>query len=250
MHPHETMFRAYVEGDASVTDRERVDEHLKACGECRELLSFIQDFSSVAKDTEPGDIAPEEPCYATEAVVAYEHGELDRATALKLRKHMLTCDRCAETYYLIKRMRAPSWTEVVIEAIHSAKESLLRPLEVIGMGELVPLPATITRGESEEPQSTVEISQHITDSGGETDLHLYLEADSRQPGAMVRLLAAIDSRETVWRARLLDADEDELASVPLSDEKQLLHSRLAAGTFIAEVLSNDKVVAQCRLQIR
>ena len=118
------------------------------------------------------------------------------------------------------------------------------------MGELVPLPATITRGESEEPQSTVEISQHITDSGGETDLHLYLEADSRQPGAMVRLLAAIDSRETVWQARLLDADEDELASVPLSDEKQLLHSRLAAGTFIAEVLSNDKVVAQCKLQIR
>jgi hypothetical protein len=67
---------------------------------------------------------------------------------------------------------------------------------------------------------------------------------------MVRLLAAIDSRETVWQARLLDADEDELASVPLSDEKQLLHSRLAAGTFIAEVLSNDKVVAQCKLQIR
>ncbi len=250
MHPLETIFHAYIEGDTSASDREKVAEHLKGCGECRELLSFIEDFSSAAKSMEPGDIAPKEPCYATEVVVAYEHGVLDRATSLKLRKHMLFCDRCAGTYYLLKRMRAPSWTEVVIEAVQSAKGLLLGPLEAIGAGDFVPVSATISRGEPQEPQSTVEISQHISDLADETDLRLYLESSGRLPGATVRLLVAIDSPKTAWQARLLDADENELASIPLSGEKQLLHSGLAAGTFIAEVLCDGKAVAECRLQIR
>jgi hypothetical protein len=251
MHPHETMFRAYVEGDASASDRERVDEHLKACGECRELLSFIQDFSRVAKDTEPGDIAPEEPCYPTEAVVAYEHEELDRATALKLRKHMLTCDRCAETYYLIKRMRAPSWTEVVIEAVQSAKESLLRPLEVIGMGELVPLPATVHRGDEDagEAQPRVDIAQAVSDSGGKAQVLFSLEADVEGPGATVRIRIGIDTAMPAWRANLL-ADEEKIASVPLGERKQLLHASLIPGTYTVQIVKNGEVLAECRLKIQ
>src|SRR5712691_10491042 len=93
---------------------------------------------------------------------------------------MLFCDECAETYYLLKRMRAPSWTEVVIEAFRSAKEFLLKPIEITGMGEFLPVPAGVMKGrgeESEEGQSRIEIAQHVTDSGEEADVSLNLEPE-------------------------------------------------------------------------
>jgi len=250
MDPHESTFRVYVEGTGSPGEELEVHDHMKECDDCREFVDFVRDLSEGIKKVSEEAIGLDDAHPSSPTLVAYEEGTLDPQTSLHLRAHMLFCDLCAESYYLLKRMRAPSWSKVVIEAVRSAKEWLLRPLEVIGMGELVPLAATTTRGGTGEPQSTVEISQPIFDSGGQTDLHLYVEADGGQPGATVRLLAAIASPKTAWQARLLDADENELASIPLSDEKQLLHSSLAAGTFITEVLSNDKVVAECRLQIR
>ena len=245
-----STFRVYVEGNGSPGEELEVHDHMKECGDCREFVDFVRDLSEGIKEVSEEAIGLDDAHPSSPTLVAYEEGTLDPQTSLHLRAHMLFCDLCAESYYLLKRMRAPSWSKVVIEAVRSAKEWLLRPLEVIGMGELVPLTATSTRGGTEEPQSTVEISQHIFDSSGQTDLHLYVEADGGQPGATVRILLAIASPKTAWQARLLDADENELASIPLSDEKQLLHSSLAAGTFITEVLSNDKVVAECRLQIR
>src|SRR5437879_2629200 len=142
MHPHEGIFSAFVEGQASASERQEVEAHLKGCRDCRELLSFMRDFSDIAKDVADGEIAQDEPHPQNSVIIAYEEGRLDKETSLHLRSHMLFCDRCAETYYLLKRMRAPSWTEVIIEAVRSAKEWLLRPLDITGVGELVPVPAT------------------------------------------------------------------------------------------------------------
>ncbi len=252
MHPHETILHAYAEGDASASDRATVDEHLKDCGECRDFLSFVQGFSSAAKEMSPSDIAPEEPCFASEIIVAYERGELDRATTFNLRKHMLFCDQCAGKYYLLKRLRAPSWTEVVIEAIQSAEEWLLRPLEVTGTGELVPLPATVHRGgeEAEEAQPRVDIAQAVSDSGDEAQVLFSLEAEVEGPGATVRIRLGIDAARPAWRANLLDADEKKIASVPLGEKTQLLHAGLTPGAYIAQIVKNGEVLAECRLKIQ
>ena len=252
MHPHETILHAYAEGDASSSDRATVDEHLQGCEDCRDFLSFVQGFSTDAKDLSPSDIAPEEPCFASEVIVAYEHGELDRATSQRLRKHMLFCDQCAGTYYLLKRMRAPSWTEVVVEAVKSAKEWLLRPIEVTGMGELAPLPATVHRGgeEAEEAQPRVDIAQVVSDSGDQAQVLFSLEADVEGPGATVRVLIGIDVAMPAWRANLLEADEKKIASVPLGERKQLLHASLTPGTYIAQIVKNGEVLAECRLKIQ
>src|SRR6266852_3149998 len=116
MHPHESLIRTHVEGEGSERERQAVDEHLKDCSDCREFLSFVQDLSETGKELAEDEIAADEPHARKGTIIAYEEGNLDAETALHLRSHMLFCDECAETYYLLKRMRAPSWTEVVIEA--------------------------------------------------------------------------------------------------------------------------------------
>jgi len=253
MHPHEGIFSAFVEGQASASERQEVEAHLKGCSDCRELLSFMRDFSDTAKDLADDEIARDEPHPQNSVIIAYEEGRLDKETSLHLRSHMLFCDRCAETYYLLKRMRAPSWVEVIIEAVRTAKELLLRPLDITGMGEFIPVPATITKGpsdEQEEGQSRIEIAQHVTDSDEEADVILYLESDGQETSATVRLLIGIDPPKPAWRANLLDANEQRIASVPLTKDRQLLHSGLAPGIFIIQVASNDDILSECRLQIR
>jgi hypothetical protein len=187
-------------------------------------------------------------------IIAYEEGKLDAETALHLRSHMLFCDECAETYYLLKRMRAPSWTEVVIEAVRSAKEILLKPIEITGLGELVPSPVMADRGsgEPDEAHPRVEIAQHISDSADEAELHVYVESNGKGPGSTVRILVAIDSPKPAWKAKLLDAEDNELASVPLTERQQVLHSGVTPGTFVVRVLKkkdDDELLAECRLTI-
>jgi hypothetical protein len=72
---------------------------------------------------------------------------------------------------------------------------LLKPIEITGMGELIPVPVIITKGpseESEEGQSRIEIAQHVTDSDEEADIMFYLEPDGQETSATVRLLISID----------------------------------------------------------
>jgi hypothetical protein len=253
MHPHESLIRTHVEGEGSERERQEVDEHLKGCSDCQEFLSFAQDFSETAKDLAGDEIAADEPHASKSTIIAYEEGKLDAETALHLRSHMLFCDQCAEAYYLLKRMRAPSWTEVVIEIARSAKEFLLKPIEITGMGELIPVPATITRGpseESEEGQSRIEIAQHVMDSGEEADIFLYLEPEDLETRTNVRLLIGTDPPKPAWRANLLDAQQKQIASVPLTKDKQILHSSLAPGGFVVQVASNEDILAECRLNIQ
>jgi len=254
MHPHESLIRTHVEGEGSERERQEVDEHLKGCSDCREFLSFAQDFSETAKDLAHDEIAADEPHASKSVIIAYEEGKLDAETALHLRAHMLFCDQCAETYYLLKRMRAPSWTEVVVEVVRSAKEFLLKPIEITGMGELVPSPVMAARGpgEPDEAQLQIEIAQHISDSADEAELHLYVESNGKGPGTTVRILVAIDSPKPAWRAELLDAEDNELASVPLTERRQVLQSGVTPGPFVVQVLKkkDDEVLAECRLMIQ
>src|SRR5713226_3691953 len=254
MHPHESLIRTHVEGEGSERERQEVDEHLKDCSDCREFLSFVQDFSETAKGFAVDEIAVDEPHAPKSVIIAYEEGKLDAETSLHLRSHMLFCDQCAEAYYLLKRMRAPSWVEVVIEAIRSAKEFLLKPIEITGMGELMPLPVMADRGpgEPDEVQPRVEIAQPISDSADEAELHLYVESNGKGPGTTVRILVAIDSPKPAWKARLLDTEDNELASVPLTERRQVLHSGVTPGAFVVQVLKkkDDEVLAECRLMIQ
>jgi len=252
MHPHESLIRTHVEGEGSERERQEVDEHLRDCSDCREFLSFAQDFSETAKNLAEDEIAADEPHAPKGVIIAYEEGKLDAETALHLRSHMLFCDQCAETYYLLKRMRAPSWTEVVIEAFRSAKKFLLKPIEITGMGELIPVAEAASRGPSgdiEEGQSRIEIAQHVIDADGEAEVRLFVDSGGDGSGTVARISVGIHPPRPGWRVNLLDAHEKTIASVPLLKEEQLLHSSLASGTFIAQIVKDEEVLAECRLKI-
>jgi len=238
MHPHEGIFSAFVEGQASASERQEVEAHLKGCRDCRELLSFMRDFSDIAKDVADGEIAQDEPHPQNSVIIAYEEGRLDKETSLHLRSHMLFCDRCAESYYLLKRMRAPSWVEVVIGIFQRAKDTLLKALEITGMGELVPVAEAVSRGpgdEVEEGKSKIQIAQHVTDADEEADVLLFIEP--AQSTGSVRL-------------RIQSSLEEELASIPLSRQSQLLYSSLTPGKFIVHVVRDEQVLAEYRLRIQ
>ncbi len=231
MHPHESLIRTHVEGEGSERERQEVDEHLKGCSDCREFLSFAQDFSETAKDLAEDEIAADEPHASKSVIIAYEEGKLDAETALHLRSHMLFCDQCAEAYYLLKRMRAPSWTEVVIEAIRSAKEFLLKPIEITGMGELVPVAEAASRG-----------------PGGEADVLLSIEP--AESAGSVRVRIDMEPPQSAWRAKFLSPHDEEIASIPLSRQSQLLHSGVTPGRFTVQVVHNEQVLAEYRVRIQ
>ena len=253
MNLHEKTVRAYVDGDASATDRQKAEAHLKECGECRESLAFVRDLSQGIREVADKELAEKEPCPSSGTILDYAEGKLDAETALHVRAHMLFCDRCADSYYAVRRMRAPSWTDVVIEAVHSAKETLLRAVEITGVGEIVPLPATATREpgqEAPETQPTIEISQHVADAGEEADVLFTVEPHSNEPGAPVRIRVTMDPPKSGWRADLLDARENTIASIPLSERTQPLHSSLGPGAFVAQIVRDEDVLAECRLKIQ
>ncbi len=253
MHPLESLIRTHVEGEGSERERQEVDEHLKDCGDCREFLSFVQDFSETAKDLAEDEIAADEPHAQKNVIIAYEDGKLDAETALHLRTHMLFCDECAETYYLLKRMRAPSWTEVAVEAVRSAKETLLKVVEITGMGELVPVPAVVTRGPGGDPQegqSKIEIAQHVMDAGEEADILFLVEPNGKEPASTVRLLIGINTAKPAWKATLLDALENEMASMPLAETAQVLHTSLSTGTFVVQIAHDEEILMEFRLKIQ
>jgi hypothetical protein len=251
MHPHESLIRTHVEGEGSERERQEVDEHLKGCSDCREFLSFAQDFSETAKDLAGDEIAADEPHASKSVIIAYEEGKLDAETALHLRSHMLFCDQCAEAYYLLKRMHAPSWTEVVIGVIQRTKDTLLEALEITGMGELIPVPATVTRGAGEEleaGESRIEIAQHVTDSDEEADVLLSIEP--AESAGSVRIRIDMEPPQSAWRAKFLSPSDEEIASIPLSRQSQLLHSGVTPARFTVQVVHNEQVLAEYRVRIQ
>lgn len=251
MHPHESLIRTHVEGEGSERERQEVDEHLKGCDDCRDFLSFVQDLSETARDLAEDEIAADEPHPRKSVIIAYEEGKLDAETSLNLRAHMLFCDQCAEAYYLLRRMRAPSWTEVVIEAISSAKEFLLKPIEITGMGELVPVAEAASRGpggDVEEGQSKIQIAQHVADTDGEADVLLSIEPT--ESAGRFRVHVDTEPPRSAWQAKLLSPHDEEIASIPLSRQSQLLHSSVTPGVFTVRVVRNEQVLAEYRLRIQ
>jgi len=247
MDPHESSFRAHVEGKASVLEEREAEKHMQGCADCRELADFAHDLSAGIKELGDEMTGIEEAHPSSPTIVAYEEGTLDPKSALHLRAHMLFCDTCAESYYLLKRMRAPSWMEVAIGMVQSAKDFLLEPLELGGMGEFLPAPAAVARGES-PGTGAIEMLQHLSDAGGDADLRLFIEPNAGKQASASLRAALAPARP--WTATLRDAHERELASIPLKAESQVLHPALQPESYVIQVFKDKGPLAECRLDIR
>lgn len=248
MDPHESTLRTVLEGKASVLEEREADRHMQECKDCRDLGDLVQDLSAGIKEIGDEMTGLEDAHPSSPTIYAYVEGTLDPKSALHLRAHMLFCDVCAESYYLLKRMRAPSWMEVVIGVLRSAKEFLIQPIELNGLGEFRHAHASVTRGEDFEPQQKIEVLQRINSDDIDADLLLSVEPNAGQPGKLM-LRAALEPSQR-WIASLRDAEEHEIASIPLRAESQLLHTALPPGMYTVQVLMDKDPIAECRLDIR
>src|SRR5437667_10141115 len=136
MHPHEGIFSAFVEGQASASERQEVEAHLKGCRDCRELLSFMRDFSDIAKDVADGEIAQDEPHPQNSVIIAYEEaGSIRRrlcisvatcSSATDAPKATISSNACVHQAGLrwslassrerkilcLKRLKSPAWANL------------------------------------------------------------------------------------------------------------------------------------------
>jgi hypothetical protein len=88
------------------------------------------------------------------------------------------------------------------------------------------------------------------DSGEDADILFYVEPDGQKTRANVRLLIGINPPKPAWKATLLDAQENEMASMALAETAQVLHTNLSAGTFVVRIAHDEEILTEFRLKIQ
>jgi hypothetical protein len=112
-HPKTDLLR-YLDGGTEGEEKHTLEEHLAACAECREYLSFVKGMNQGLDSLSKEELTSDEPCPASWTLVAYQAGKVDEDTARHLRAHLLFCDACAEEFYALRRVsQEESWRELV-----------------------------------------------------------------------------------------------------------------------------------------
>jgi hypothetical protein len=111
------------ETEISQQDRRRVEEHMKACPTCGELVFFIQKTRDLARKTPIRFEQASESCPDADTIVALEEGTLDRDLSRKLGVHLLHCKQCREAYLLLRSLSEERFEEKVLERFdtHAAR---------------------------------------------------------------------------------------------------------------------------------
>lgn len=118
-HDQEDIF-LYLSGDLTTPERTRVEDHLQACAECRELLAFVRDFNSTLRAIPPGELQPDTPCPDANTIAAFAARELDEGTARLVRKHTIFCRDCLREVFLLRRAAAAAGIKSTTESSEDA----------------------------------------------------------------------------------------------------------------------------------
>ena len=78
-------------------ERERVEQHLKGCTSCGELILFVKGDDSRAKEAIRFD-PPTDSCLTTDTLIALKINELDEEAARKAKLHLLACPPCRQVF--------------------------------------------------------------------------------------------------------------------------------------------------------
>src|SRR5712691_1725465 len=94
----EAVMRYAYGNELSQKERSRVEEHLKSCASCSELVFFVQKTRALARQGPLRFEPPTEPCLDTDTFIALDEGTLDEETGRKAKLHLLACPRCREVF--------------------------------------------------------------------------------------------------------------------------------------------------------
>jgi hypothetical protein len=244
-HPRADLLR-YLDDTVEGAEKGSLEEHLQGCPECREYLSFVKGFNQGLSGLSKEEFTTDETCPDSWTLVSYEAGSADEETARHLRAHLLFCDKCAEEFYVLRRLRGPSWTEVIVRAVGGAIECL----SLSGSGILVEPAYAAVRTAERPVAGGVEIEDTVADPATKatSTLRVIIETDPRAPATSVTLDA--DPPQPDWKVYLLDAEERELASAPIFERQTRIGSRLPYGSYTISVRRGPDALANFAIEIR
>jgi hypothetical protein len=244
-HPRADLLR-YLDGDVNENEKRALEEHLEGCADCRGYLSQIKDFNQGLGELREEEFTSEERCPDSWTLVSYEAGKVDEETALHLRAHLLFCDDCQEEFFALRQLHGPSRTEVILRAARDALECV----SLTGSGVLAEPAYAPVRAEEEPVRGRVQIEDTVVDPGtnATSDLRVTIEADPQAPTASVLLDA--EPPQPDWKAYLFDADERELASIPIFEHETRLGSGLPYGSYSVSIRRGEDALASLAIEIR
>jgi uncharacterized protein YbaR (Trm112 family) len=88
----------------SQKERSRVEEHLKGCASCSDLVFFVQKTMALARKEPIRFEPPTEPCLATETFIALDEGTLDEEAGHKAKLHLLACPPCRQVFLKLRSL--------------------------------------------------------------------------------------------------------------------------------------------------
>jgi len=209
-------------------------------------VSFITRFNAALRDAKSQRAAQPEACPDGALIVDLEAGDLDAETAKHVHAHVLFCGKCREEFYALRRLRSPNWTKLVIDTMRGA----LRVAHLIGTAELVEPGYALVRAEerSGDP-GQVEIEDAVVDPETEARSVLRMIIDSEgKDHAAISLTTT--PPQPGWKAQLVNAQDEEIAGAPLSEEETPIASGLSYGRYTLRVSKGTETVATFSIELR
>src|SRR5689334_12439388 len=99
----------------SQEERRRVEEHLKGCVSCSELVFFVQKTITLARKEPIRFDPPTESCLATDTIIALEDNTLDVETSRTAKLHLLACAECRQVFLKLRNLSEHRVEERVLE---------------------------------------------------------------------------------------------------------------------------------------
>ncbi len=253
-------------------ERSRVEEHLKGCASCSELVFFVQKTMVLARKEPIRFEPPTDPCLATETFIALDEGTLDEETGRKAKLHLLACPSCREVFLklrtlseqkveerVLEYLEAPRLTDAVVRiakqvkgALKKAQDRILEVVQISGEGRVLeptlePARGKMSVGDTAEEQ--IAIADTVTDAetGSVSSIRITVTADEK---ANATLRLASDPPQESWTVSLAEADGRILVSAPLATSEILLGSDLPLSAYIATVSTGDRRLACFSIELR
>lgn len=231
-HDTQVLVR-YAAGDLSSQELLELENHLDACAQCRDFLSFVRNFEAtltkVAADTTTSDTT----CPDSSLLVDLEAEALDEWTAQNVRAHLFLCKQCLEDFYALRQLR-PKRVEVVLKVtpwsfscVRFLGDAQYRVRE--------------RNHERQGARGALQLRPILSDSetGEQFPVTVRLEDTvvSGIPRILGRLRIKIQNKKIVpeWRASLLTRDRNEIVAAQLNKRCIVMHSPLAPGNYILTI---------------
>ncbi len=245
-HPREDLLR-FVDGDLGEDEKRNLEKHLASCSECRTYLSSVKTFNEGLGELTEEEFTSEEPCPDSWTLVSYEAGKVDEETARHLRAHLLFCNDCGEEFNALRRLRAPSWTKLVLNLVRGAVEVV--SISGSGVFEQAYAAAEL-RAEVAPPSGPLGVEDAVVDPETKSTSTVRVKIETGPTPSTASMLIEVEPPQPNWRAYLCDVEEQELASMPLSAKENPIGSKLLAGTYTIHIQKGPDVLASFAIEIR